>query len=171
MKITKMTNKQHGFVLPVGMILMTILSVIAISSMRDSALQERMAGNFVDKEKSFQASESALRIVQRLNLGTSYQAIASTNSFHSTAEYPESAPDYNSVDWSTAGWEVSQVTDDHIAALPRAMIEEMQNTDSLKTGKGENNGELAKRYYRVTTFARGDTTTSNTTLQGVVVQE
>jgi Tfp pilus assembly protein PilX len=109
--------------------------------------------------------------VQRLNLGTSYQNIASTNSFHSTAEFPESAPDYNSIDWTTEGWDVTQVSDSHITVRPKAMIEEMQNTDSLKTGKGVVNKELSKRYYRVTTFARGDTLTARTTLQGVVVQE
>ena len=164
-----MPQSQRGFVLPVGMIMLGILTVIGIAAMKDGALQERMSSNYVDKEKSFQSAENGLRVVQRLSLRTSYQNISLTNSFNSTVDNPSGAPDYNTLDWSSAGWVVSQATATHVASPPKAMLEEMHNSESLKTGKEPKNKELAKRYYRVTTFAVGETNSSETTLQGVVV--
>lgn len=163
-------NQQRGFVLPVGMAMLMILSIIGIGAMRDGALQEKMSSNYVDKEKSFQAAESALRLVQRTIMKTSVEDIAATSSFHSTAEYPDSAPDYNNIDWQTAGFNVSITQDSYngIAELPKVVIEEMYSNESLKKGKAPANKELAKRYFRITARGVGESDSATTVLQGVV---
>ena len=172
------SSKQGGFVLPVGMIMLAVMTIIGIGAMRDSTLQEKMAQNYLDKEASFQAAESGLRAAERVNLRTSYENISRTANFHNTSKVPDGAPDYKTLPWETDpnfGWAVTEVeigTDkDLLSAQPRAIIEEMQNTASLKVGKEKKNEELAERYYRITTYAVGQTDTARTTVQGVVVQE
>lgn len=51
--------RQHGMVLLIGMILLIILTAVAAIGFRNVTMSERMAGNAVDRNVSFQASESA----------------------------------------------------------------------------------------------------------------
>lgn len=52
---------QRGVVLAVVLILLLVMSLLAIMSLRGTLLQERMAGNMLDRSLSFQAAEAALR--------------------------------------------------------------------------------------------------------------
>ncbi|EAQ95820.2 pilus assembly PilX family protein [Congregibacter litoralis] len=58
---TQCLRRQRGIVLPVVIILMVVMSILAISGMDDTAMQERMAGNLRDRDIAFQGAESALR--------------------------------------------------------------------------------------------------------------
>ena len=53
--------QQRGAVLIVALIMLLLLTVIGLSSMRGTSLQENMAGNMRDSNLSLQASEAALR--------------------------------------------------------------------------------------------------------------
>jgi type IV pilus assembly protein PilX len=48
-------------VLIVALVLLLVLSVLGISSMQGTVMQERMAGNTFDRALAFQAAEAALR--------------------------------------------------------------------------------------------------------------
>lgn len=52
--------QQRGAVLIISMIILLILTLLGVTSMRSSALQERMAGNTRDKHLAFEAAEAAL---------------------------------------------------------------------------------------------------------------
>ncbi|NMG03323.1 pilus assembly protein PilX [Azoarcus taiwanensis] len=52
---------QRGTVLIVALIVLLLLTMLGLSSMRSTTLEERMAGNLRDQNLSFQAAESALR--------------------------------------------------------------------------------------------------------------
>ena len=54
-----MLRNQRGAVLVSVMIYMLVLSMIGISSMRGTAMEERMASNQWEHSRSFQAAESA----------------------------------------------------------------------------------------------------------------
>ena len=53
--------KQNGTVIVVGLIMMLVMTLIAISSMNHAAITEKMAHNNRDLLVSFQAAESALK--------------------------------------------------------------------------------------------------------------
>lgn len=53
--------KQRGAVLIVALIMLLLLTIIGLSSMRGTVLQENMAGNMRDTNLALQASEAALR--------------------------------------------------------------------------------------------------------------
>ncbi|OEO27023.1 hypothetical protein AX279_01700 [Pseudomonas sp. J237] len=61
--------RQRGAVLIVALIMLLILTVIAVSSMQGTSLQETMAGSARDKNLAFQASEAALREGERAAIG------------------------------------------------------------------------------------------------------
>ena len=52
---------QEGFVLIVGLVILGLLTMLALSSMRDTTMQEKMAGASRESGLAFQAAESALR--------------------------------------------------------------------------------------------------------------
>ena len=49
-------SKQQGAVLLVALIMLLLLTVIGVAAMRDTNLQERMAGNMRDHALAFQAA-------------------------------------------------------------------------------------------------------------------
>lgn len=54
-------NNQRGAILIIAMIMLLLLTIIGLSSMRGTSLQESMAGNMRDSSLALQAAEAALR--------------------------------------------------------------------------------------------------------------
>ncbi|MFV3306618.1 PilX N-terminal domain-containing pilus assembly protein [Pseudomonas sp. NY15181] len=61
MNINRAPRAQQGAVLVVALIMLLLLTIIGISSMRSTTLQERMAGNLRDESHALQAAEAAIR--------------------------------------------------------------------------------------------------------------
>lgn len=59
------TTRQRGFVMVTAIMLLVILTVVVLSLMRTSILEERMVGNHRDWNTAFQSAESALRDAER----------------------------------------------------------------------------------------------------------
>ena len=55
-------GSQRGAVLIVALVLLLVLTVLGTASIRDTTMEERMAGNFRDLSAALEAAESALRI-------------------------------------------------------------------------------------------------------------
>jgi type IV pilus assembly protein PilX len=73
-------HKQQGAVLVTSLIFLVILTLLAISSMRNTGLDEKMAGNALNQDAAFQAAEAAVRQgVSQVSAGT----ITATSGFPS----------------------------------------------------------------------------------------
>ena len=53
-------SKQQGAVLVMSLIILLLMTIIGVSSMKTTTLEERMAGNMRDQNLSFQSAEAAL---------------------------------------------------------------------------------------------------------------
>ena len=53
--------RQRGFVMIVGLLLLVVLTVLSISMFRSFGLQEKIAGNTLEKQRALQAAQSALQ--------------------------------------------------------------------------------------------------------------
>jgi type IV pilus assembly protein PilX len=60
-----LSQRERGAVLIVGLVMVLLISIIGISAIRGSNLQESMAGNMRERNLAFQAAESALRIGEK----------------------------------------------------------------------------------------------------------
>ncbi|MEE9355780.1 MAG: PilX N-terminal domain-containing pilus assembly protein [Methylococcaceae bacterium] len=61
-----MNHPQHSFrhqgaVLPVSLIILLVMTLVGVTSMQTTSLEEKMAGNSKDSNLAFQAAEAALR--------------------------------------------------------------------------------------------------------------
>jgi len=55
---------QSGVVLVISLIILLLLTIIGLSAMQTTSLEEKMAGNLRDKSLAFQMAESALRAAE-----------------------------------------------------------------------------------------------------------
>lgn len=85
--------QQQGAALVISLIMLLLMTILAISSMTNTATQERMAGNNIDKQKAFQAAEAALRDGERFVRDTS---IKIDEVVFDNFSSPESPLDYDS---------------------------------------------------------------------------
>ena len=72
----RLPQKQHGAVLVVAMIFLIIMTLLAVSGMGATSLEERMAANSQETAKAFQAAETGLS-----------QALSDLNSYDLTGTY------------------------------------------------------------------------------------
>ena len=95
---------QEGFVLIVGLVILGLLTMLALSSMRDSTVQEKMAGASRDSGLAFQAAESALRDAENCITGaTAGCTFNVTNDAHFSkddAAFPEHNTLFNATTWN-----------------------------------------------------------------------
>lgn len=61
MKTFNSKKDQGGAILIVALVMLLLLTIIGLSSIRGTTMQERMAGNARDESLAFQASETAMR--------------------------------------------------------------------------------------------------------------
>ena len=73
MKITSISicKNQKGAVLAISLIILLLMTIIGVSAMRSTTLQEKMAGNLRDYNLAFQSAESALRDAETYIFGNS----------------------------------------------------------------------------------------------------
>lgn len=156
------TGRQRGAALIVSLILLLIMTVLGVTSMRATTLQERMAGNLRDNNLAFQAAEAALRE------GEQFLEQATLPPFNGAAgllqRQSESgqAAFWNGYDWGADSRTAAAV--DGVVQAPRFVIEELPPVpaegDSLRFGALPDVG-----FYRVTARAVGGSTDAVSILQ------
>lgn len=90
-------STQQGAVLIVALIMLLLLTIIGISSIRGTSLQENMAGNMRDSNLALQASEAALRkgeqrVTEKFLAGT-LNTLEAQPEAGSYADFPGTADD------------------------------------------------------------------------------
>lgn len=184
---------ERGFVLIAGMSFLVILTILVISLMRTSILEERMAGYSRDWNVAFQAAETALRAGEREVLagtrvigdagftsGCSSTGLCLPNLCTDTSATGDCLPIWIDLEKKgDTGWikgasggksvEYSGSTWPGIAANPRYLIEVLTvpNADSLKKTPGQPEHQYL---YRVTAVGFGASVLTRVMLQGTYRQ-
>jgi type IV pilus assembly protein PilX len=55
------TGNQRGAVLVIGLIILVVMTILGITAMQSTVVEEKMAGNFKDKDVAFRAAEAGLQ--------------------------------------------------------------------------------------------------------------
>jgi type IV pilus assembly protein PilX len=171
---SQLPNKQQGLALIVSLIMLLIMTLLAVNSMQTTVLEEKMAGNYKNRNMAFQSAEAGLRAGEDYLRDTPalplFNGIAAVGLYQPTITGNSR---WNSVDWGdlakvrayVGGLDSSGGTK-LLAGLPNYIIEEMQPVQSegasLEVGTAQEN-----RFYRVTSQAVGGTTTAVVMLQTI----
>lgn len=63
---TPTSTSQHGAALITGLIFLVVLTLISLSAIKSTSLEERMAGNARDQDVAFEAAEAGIRDAMKL---------------------------------------------------------------------------------------------------------
>jgi type IV pilus assembly protein PilX len=168
-------RQQRGATLVTSLLLLLVLTVIGVSAMQMSRLQERMAGNARDVGVSFQAAESALKDAEAKLLAaattTGQPSLCSALGGCATVYEPLLVPalgnqtqawwDANAREYGTnaGALELEGVTRE-----PQFVVEEIANVDGdpmVDSGSEE----VSVTLYRITARSTGATDATSTVLQ------
>ncbi|ORU90200.1 MAG: hypothetical protein A6F71_04330 [Cycloclasticus sp. symbiont of Poecilosclerida sp. M] len=163
----KSHKKQAGAILFVSLIMLLLMTLLGISGMQTTVLEERMAGNFKDRNMSLQAAESALREAEEYLRVTPILPSFTDGILGHYQPTTAGAARWDTItNWSDPANGAISYTGklDGIASPPAYIVEELptitESGGSLETGVAVQN-----RYYRITTNAVGGTNTAVVMLQ------
>ncbi len=162
-------RRQQGSALIVSLMILIVMTVIGLTAMGTSSLQERMAGNTRDMALAFQAAEAALREGERFYEEVVMSPGSAFNGSVPGLYTPEDRPDlFADATWATAP--VYPGTILGVAQQPRYVIQLLgpigDPIDDLNvTGYGESSGIGNVTAVRVTARGIGGTNSSVVFLQ------
>ena len=164
--------RQHGAALIISLIFLVLLTLIAVSAMQGTILQERMAGNTRNQMLAFQAAEAALSAGENslaasgLPSGAGYYMNPAALP---SATYTSSQDWINTFSWSSTTAATYTGTLNGVAAPPQFVVERLTSTPPTckapcNAGTGASPGS---GYYRITARGVGGTTNAVVILQEV----
>ena len=168
-----MHNKNEcGAVLFVGLMMLLVMSLIAITSMQGATLEERMAGNTRDSVVALQSAEAALRAGEALLDAGALNLIDFDND-GSDALYDNSDPEL----WQNISWQDSDSSrymafnPGNVTTEPRFIIQRISETQVaprlIAQGYGEGEAERTVQLFRVTARGTGGSDNTEVILQSV----
>ena len=152
-------HRQEGAVLVVTLMILLVVTLLTVSNMRSSILEEKMAGNTNDRNVAFQAAESALREGE-----TFLESIVSLGDFQGQAGLFGRTDDepvfHNGTTWSDSTNHVVAGTDVGTYQRPQYFIKNMTTVPGVSgalnmSGYGDNKGSGDVTIFRVTVKATG----------------
>lgn len=175
-------HTQKGTTLAISLMLLFVITLIGVTSIRSTQIQERMSHNVQDKMASFQAAETALVGAENL-IGAIPSEIIPTDiascpnvsisgvDFCIVNYTPNMLPEeMSSAWWNTNGtnytinYPAGTLTKNQVLTIPRFYVEQTAFvSDDLVIGKKEPSG--GTHYYRIYTRGTGSTDGAVTVLE------
>ncbi len=163
-------KRQSGAALIFGLIMLLIMTLIGVTSMGTSNLEEKMAGNTRDRVVAFQAAESALREAERVAQNNSASLSFDTNCTgglcdcsSTTVICPEYWTDSTLDVWNTAARHTNYVSTINLVTSKSKYIIEYLGQRVVPLDPVCNT--CPKDYYRITTLGFGMSPGSRVMLQ------
>ena len=122
-------HKQTGSALIVSLTILLVLTILGVSAMRTTSLEDKMAGNARDSQTAFEAAEFALRQAEQ-DLKTDVVVKASFGPTGGTGAYftsPGVGPEAWTVEanWATIATPPGTVYTGNVASPPLIMIQQV----------------------------------------------
>jgi type IV pilus assembly protein PilX len=181
-------RNQTGVALFMSLIMLLIITVLGLSSVQTTTLQERMARNARDSNLAFLAAESALKDAEAMIEGFNTvdgvfgidpkeanprQCLASpqaNSGLYYELDY-NCQPNWETVDWEgDTGFITSTVVVEGVNSQPKYIIEHVKTLAAFEdrlnlTNIGEDLGAGRVQIFRVTAYGTGGTDTARAMIQ------
>ena len=164
-------QKQKGVVLIISLIMLMAMTVLSVSSMTGSTIEERMAANLRDRETALQAAEGALRFGERLAQTTPVTdfTAACTNGLCENELQAHADLNHWKVDtnWTTAGKYIEYAKFTEAASRPKVIVEWMGlKVEGTDPGTGD---PFGPNIFRITVIGTGQSDNSQVMLQSTYI--
>jgi len=168
-----MQRWQSGSVLILALLILVVLTILGVSSMSTTSLEEKMAGNFRDRQIAFNAAETALAEAEAYINDSINSASVFTNSngLYDSYDGPTQHDAFEDAWWTASNSIGQSEAIDEVKTQPRYTIEyrgdigEAEGTSVNIGGYGETSGGGEITSFRITVRATGLTDNSVVFLQ------
>lgn len=165
--------RQRGATLAVALLLLLVITLLGVTAIQVTHMQEKMSSNLQNKELSFAAAESALSAGEAWILGQTHEPTVYTT----CTTYPCVQEPYQNVNLATQTspwWQQRSAeytpTIDGIYTKPRFIIEFMQFVPDSPVVGSSATKSTGVFYYQVTARGTGATDEAVTILQTTVAR-
>jgi type IV pilus assembly protein PilX len=160
MKTIHNIQRQNGSALIVSLTILLVLTILGVSAMRTTSLQEKMAGNARDNDVAFQAAESAIREAERFLDTISNRDLFSITGGGSGYYLPRgNNPEAWTVEANWANAIAASYYNDQISRQPVYIIQaidaDVGGGDEIQGGIGYGGGGVTPEYGIFQITARG----------------
>ena len=165
-RVGEIRRHERGAALIIALLLLLLMTVLGVSAMRTSTLQERMAGNVRDSNLAFQAAEAGLRSGEAMLDAASIPPFTGSSGL---LDVPKDAAGqaayWNAFDWAGNS---RVVTVTGVATSPQYVIEDMSSVGAASCSDcsvvlGQAYADTG--FYRITARAVGGSTDAVAILQ------
>jgi type IV pilus assembly protein PilX len=182
----KSQKNQSGVALFMSLVMLLIITILGLSSVQTTTLQERMARNARDTNLAFQATEAAIKDAEtlvetfsslidfgadpRTNPALCYNSPSAVAGFYYERGYNCSS-NWSGVDWTSGGgFIVAATAISNVALQPRYIVEHvktvMADEDRLNLDNiGQDTGSGRAQIFRITVYGTGGTDTAHVMIQ------
>jgi type IV pilus assembly protein PilX len=128
-------KSQRGAVLIVALVLLLVLTILGTAGVRDTAMEERMAGNFRDFSAALEAAETALRtgeiaLGSSTSFGSMTFSVAGTDGLYDVALMSSSVdPIADTTVWDKVASSVLDKSNTLVSQDPDYYIEQLPEID------------------------------------------
>lgn len=163
-------SRQRGAVLIVGLIFLIMLTLLGVAAYMAATMEERMAGNELDRIRSFEAAEASARDCESVLAGFGtlpsfngtngmYTALAATQ-----AQYSDKTSDD---DWwkTAANVRVLVPSLPGVALQPRCIIETMPDIEVKSEQLGDPQAKERRAAFRITAVGYGANASASAQIQ------
>lgn len=168
-------HRERGAVLIIGLIMLLLLTIIGISSIQGTDLQERMAGNSRDHNIAFQASEAAIRSAENYLSRASIAPYANGAGYYKDLTGPNSPVLWTEQNWGAKSVALPANSLKGVSEQPKYAIEQMEI--SISPGNygsavdQQSLDSMAEReVYRITARGLGSTKDSEALIQTTFIR-
>ena len=165
--------KQSGATLAISLILLFLVTLLGVSTIQTTQLQEKMSANLQDKEVSFLAAESALAAGEGWVLDLTSHPTPVT----SCQSQPCAITKMDNIDYAAATdswWQANSAeyatTLSNVTTRPRYLIEFVQFVPESPVIGQTAGSILGVYYYQITAIGTGSTDEAETILQTTVAR-
>ncbi len=164
-------TKQSGIVLVVSLIMLLLLTIIGLTGVQVTSLEEKMAGNSKDQNLAFQTAEAAIRAGEaNIESVVAIAAFNGSNGLYGINDAPNHYATANA--WSAGGSAQFNSGFTDIKTQPRYFIKHIatnedssSGTDILVGNAGETTAGASVSYFTITARGTGGRNSSQVFLQ------
>ncbi|MCB1644144.1 MAG: hypothetical protein KDI36_01760 [Pseudomonadales bacterium] len=168
-------RQQQGVALFMSLVMLLILTILGLSSVQTTTLQERMARNARDTNLAFQAAESAIKdaeaYIETFNSLADFDAAgANSAGLYYDAAYNE-AGNWTNVNWTSGSGYLTAATNiTGVADQPKYIVEHVKTViadeDKLNLDNiGQDTGSGRAQIFRITVYGTGGTSSAHVMIQ------
>jgi type IV pilus assembly protein PilX len=169
----EMAHPQRGAALITALLLLVVLTILGMSVMQMSRVQEKMAGNTRDINVSFESAEGALRNAEALIAKQSSRPVACPDTscpFRALSSVPD-VSNQSKDWWSSNGQAFADAGGNPMSGVsdnPRYVIEEIAQVAPIPD---PTNPQPGRTFYQVTARSTGASGLANTIVQSTYARK